>query len=84
MGSREGRVLICTFRLDYHGYLYGLGKKAAAAGRLTDMGRGPAHSQTLPQDFEPFLVPGNPGENWEGCLCCLFKIRVNKLFVHGE
>ncbi len=48
------------------------------------MGRGAAPCQTSRQVFKHFLSPGNPGREWGGCLCCIFKMRANKRFVQGE
>ncbi len=45
----------------HHGFFYGLGKIAAAAGGLSRMGRGTTPS---PRVFEHFLAPGNPGREW--------------------
>ncbi len=75
MESREGRALFCTCRSGHHGFFCGLGKRAAAVGGLSRMGRGAVTLQTSPQ------LPGNPGRE---CLYCLFKMRANKRFVQGE
>ncbi len=48
------------------------------------MGRGEVPLQISPQVFERFPAPGNPERDWEGCLYCIFKLRMNKCFVQGE
>ncbi len=40
MESREGCVLLCAFWLGYYLVFYGLRKRAAACGKLTNKGRG--------------------------------------------
>ncbi len=47
-----------------HGFFYGLGKRAAATGGLSHMGRCTTPLQTSPQIFEHFLAPGDPGREW--------------------
>ncbi len=46
----------------HHGFFYGLGKRAAAAGGLSHVGRGATPFQTSPQVLEHFLAPGDPGK----------------------
>ncbi len=48
----------------HHGFFYGLGKRAAAAGGLSHMGRGAAPLQNSAQVFEHFPAPGDPGREW--------------------
>ncbi len=48
----------------HHGFFYGLGKRAAAAGGLSHVGRGATPLQTSPQVLEQFLAPGSPGREW--------------------
>ncbi len=48
--------------VDHHGFFYGRGKRAAAAGGLPHMGRGAVTLQT------PLQVPGNPGREWRRML----------------
>ncbi len=62
--SRVGRALFCTCRQGHRGFFCGLGKRTAAAGGLSHMGRGAAPLQTSTQVFEHVLAPGNPGREW--------------------
>ncbi len=48
------------------------------------MRRGGAPLQTSAQVFEHFILPGNTGRKWRGCLFCIFKMRANKRFELGE
>ncbi len=56
--------MILYMQIRSHGFFYGLGKIAAAAGGLPRMGRGATPLQTSLRVFEHFLAPGNPGREW--------------------
>ncbi len=75
MERLEDRVLRRAYRLDHHGFSYGLGKRAAVAEEVHHKGRDKDLLRTSPRVLERFLCGGY--------LHCIFKMRVNKGFVQG-
>ncbi len=61
--KRADAVLLARLSMK-NGFFYVPGKRAAAAGGLSHMGRGADPLQTSAQVFEHVLAPGNPGREW--------------------